>query len=345
MMPPREEPPMERHGSRLSRRVFVVGASAGLGLLAGCGRWPGQPLQPLQPKVHRIGVLAYEAPAASEAYVQDFRQGLRELGYDDQHLVLEFRGAEWQSERLPGLAAELVALNVDLILALAGDVARAAMEATTTIPIVFWISSEPVPSLVPSYARPGGNATGVTYVSSVLAGKRLDLLKQMLPAATRVAVLWQPTHLDTDFAETQVAAQALGVELLSLEVRRPDDIEPVLGTASAWKSDALIMVGSRLTGMYREQIMDLAARRRLPVVAQRKEDALAGSLLSYGPNQAESYRRAVYYVDRILKGTKPADLPIELPMRFDFVVNLKTAQALGITFPNEIMLQVTEVIQ
>jgi putative tryptophan/tyrosine transport system substrate-binding protein len=199
--------------------------------------------------------------------------------------------------------------------------------------------------LVPSYARPGGNATGVTYVSSVLAGKRLDLLAQVLPVAKRVAVLWQPTHLDTDFRETQAAAQALGVELLSLEVRRPDEIEPAFGTASIWHAEAMIVVGSRLTGVSREQIMNLAAQSRLPVVAQRKQDALAGSLLSYGPSMQDSQRRLAYYVDRILKGTKPADLPVEQPMRFDFVINLRTAQALGLTIPPHVLLQATEVIQ
>jgi putative tryptophan/tyrosine transport system substrate-binding protein len=327
---------------RVSRRRFATGAgAAGLALLAACGRLPWQ----AQPKVHRIGVLAYDTARANEAYTRDFRQGLNERGYDDEHLVIEFRGAEWQFERLPGLAAELLALNLDLILAFGGDVAQAVMQATATTPIVFWLSSEPVPSLVPSYAHPGGNATGVTYVSSVLAGKRLELLKQVLPGANRVAVLWQPTHVDTDFYETQAAAQIFGVELLSLEIRRPDDVEPAFATAGRWKSEAMIVVGSRLTGASRAQILDLAARQRLPVIAQRTEDALAGGLLSYGPNLGESHRRLAYYAARILKGAKPSDLPVEQPMVFDFAVNMKTARQLGISFPPEILLQVTEVIE
>jgi putative ABC transport system substrate-binding protein len=328
----------------MGRRRFVQGASvAGLGLLAGCGRLPWQAQPPAT--VHRLGVLTYGTPAASERDNAALRGGLHELGYDDRNLTIEYRGAEWQPERLPGLAAELVGLPVEIIVAMGGDVARAAIQATTTIPIVFSSSGDPVPGLVPSYARPGGNATGVTLVSSLLAGKRLELLKEVLPAASRVAVLWQPSHADTDFPETQVAARALGVELLSLEVLSPSDIESAFEAARAWPAEALIVVAGRLTGVHQERIMAGATQQRLPVISQRREYAEAGSLLTYGPSQAESYRRVAYYVDRILKGAKPADLPVEQPMRFEFIVNLKTAQALGITFPPEIMLQVTEVIQ
>ncbi len=326
-----------------TRRQVVQGASAvGLGLLAGCGRLPWQAAPAT---VHHLGVLAYDTPTASGPYTQAFRQGLRELRHDDQNIALEFRGAEWQPERLPGLAAELIALNVDLLLALGGEAARAAMQVTTTSPVVFWTSGEPVPTLVPSYARPGSNATGVTNVSSLLAGKRLELLKQVLPAATRVAVLWQPSHPDTDFSETQTAAQTLGVELLSLEVRRPSDIEPAFGAASAWQTEAMIVVGSRLTGVHRDLIQELAAKQLLPVVTQRREDATAGSLLSYGPNALDSHRRLAYYADRSLKGTKPADLPVEQPREFELVINLRTAQILGLTIPQHVLLQATEVIQ
>jgi putative ABC transport system substrate-binding protein len=327
-----------------TRRHFVQSVGAmGLALVVGCARLPGQAQQPA--KVPRIGVLSYGAPTANERDNSALREGLRELGYDDRNLAFEYRGAESQPERLPGLAAELVGLNVEVIVAMGGDIARVAIQTTTTIPIVFASSGDPVPGLVSSYARPGGNATGVTLVSSLLAGKRLELLKETLPSATRVAVLWQPTHADTDFPETQVAARALGVELLSLEVLSPSALEGVFDAARAWQAEALIVVAGRLTGVHEERIMALAAQQRLPVISQRSEYAEAGSLLSYGPSQAESYRRAAYYVDRILKGAKPADLPVEQPMRFEFVVNLKTAAALGITFPPEILLQVTEVIQ
>jgi putative ABC transport system substrate-binding protein len=326
-----------------SRRRFVRAVSIGsILLLEGCGRLS---LREQPPTVRRLGVLTYGTPAASERDNAALRQGLRELAYDDRNLSLEYRGAEWQPERLPGLAAELVGQGVELIVAMGGDVARATMQATTTIPIVFSSSGDPVPGLVPSYSRPGGNATGVTLVSSLLAAKRLGLLKEILPAATRVAVLWQPTHADTDFAETQVAAGTLGVGLLSLEVGSPGDVEGAFDTARAWQAEALIVVAGRLTSVHEERIMALATEQRLPVISQRREYAEAGSLLAYGPSQADSYRRAAYYVDRILRGTKPADLPVEQPREFDFVINLKTAQALGLTIPQHVLLQATEVIQ
>jgi putative ABC transport system substrate-binding protein len=291
-------------------------------------------------------VLAIESRAASERATATMRQALGELGYAEGHnLTVEYRAAEWQPERLPGLAAELVGEGVEVILAMGEVVARAAMQATTTTPIVFRTSGDPVPRLVPSYARPGGNATGVTMVSSLLAGRRLELLKEVMPASTRVAVLWQPSHADTDFPGTQVAAQTLGVELLSLELRGPGDIDSAFDAASAWHPEALIVVANQVTLAYPDRIMALAAQQRLPVVSQRRGYAEAGSLLTYGPSEADSYQRLAYYVDRILRGTKPTDLPVEQPTRFDFVINLKTAQALGLTIPPQVLAQATEVLQ
>jgi putative tryptophan/tyrosine transport system substrate-binding protein len=327
---------------QLSHRQVLQGVeAASLGLVAGCGRLPGQ-AQPAY--VRRLGVLAFESLAASERATSPFRQGLRELGYDDHTVAVEYRAADWQPERLPELAAELVGQGVEVVLVMGKVGARAAMQATTTIPIVFSTSGDAVPRLVPSYALPGGEATGVTMVSSLLAGKRLGLLKEVLPAATRVAVLWQPSHADTDFPETQVAARVLGVELLSLELQGPEDIASAFDVASTSR-EALIVVANRLTLAYPERIMELAAQQRLPVVSQRREHAEACGLLAYGPNAADSYRRLAYYVDRILKWAQPADLPVEQEMGFDFVINLRTAQALGLTIPPHVLLQATEVIQ
>ncbi|HZR98929.1 MAG TPA: ABC transporter substrate-binding protein [Chloroflexota bacterium] len=333
----------ERYGLSLSRRTFVRSAGfAGLVLLAGCGRLP-RAEQPVT--IRRLGVLAFENRAASERATLPVHQELRELGYGDHNLAVEYRAAEWQPERLPGLAAELVSQGVEVLLTMGEVVARAAMQATTTTPIVFRTSGDPVPRLVPSYAHPGGNATGVTMVSSQLAGKRLDLLKQLMPATSRVAVLWQPSHADTDFPGTQSAAQALGIELLSLELRDPGDIESAFEIASGWRPDALIVVANRLTLAYPGRIMALAAQQRLAVVAQRREYAEAGSVLTYGPSEADSYRRLAYYLDRIFKGTQPADLPVEQPTRFELVVNLKAARELGLAIPQHVLLQATEIIQ
>jgi putative tryptophan/tyrosine transport system substrate-binding protein len=332
---------VEHQGLPVSRRRFMQGAgAAGLGLVAGCGRLPWQAVPPT--KVYRIGVLA---PSGSDRNVEALRTGLREQGYvEGQNLTFEFRSGDG-NDGLPAVAAELVGLNVDLIFAMGGAPARAAKLATETIPIVFGVSTDPVPSLAASWARPGGNATGVIFASSLLAGKRLELLREIAPTISRVAVLWQPAHRDTDFIETEAAAQALGVELLSLEVHRPDELPSAFDAASQWRAEGLIIVASPFMTANAPQIVALATQQRLPTVSQWREFAEAGAVLTYGPNRADSFRRATYFVDRILKGTKPADLPVEQPTRFEVVVNLKAARLLGLTIPQHILLQATEVIQ
>jgi putative ABC transport system substrate-binding protein len=225
---------------------------------------------------------------------------------------------------------------------------RAAQQASVTIPVVMAFSSDPVRAgLVATLARPGENVTGLASLTGQLGGKRLELLKDTVPSLARVAMLWNPeiVERENEFAETAAAAQALGLGLQSVEVRHGGDLEYAFESIPQDRADALFLPNNPITNRYRSEIVDFSTEHRLPIMSNRREFVAAGSLMSYGPNYAELNRRAAYYVDRILKGAKPADLPIEQPMTFDFVVNMKTARELGIIFPNEILLQVTEVIQ
>jgi putative ABC transport system substrate-binding protein len=328
-----------------SRRQFLrAGLTvAGLGLLAGCGIRPG-PVSTT--KVPTLGVLLFSTPA-TDPTLNAFLQGLSELGYSEgQNLTLEYRYAEGKPDRLRDLASELVQLKPDVIFALGGDVAPAAKNATKTIPVVVATSADPVQGgLVTSLAHPGGNVTGVTFLSSALAGKRLELLKNLLPQLSRAAILWNPEHADADFQETHAAAAALAVELYSREVRRPSDLDDAYEALVGSGAGGLIVVPSRLTLLYAQQIVTFALTQRLPVVSGWVVFARAGGLLSYGPNLDAIVRRAASYVDRILKGASPADLPVEQPTIFDFVVNRKVAEALGLTIPTSVLAEATEVIQ
>jgi putative ABC transport system substrate-binding protein len=333
--------------SRLSRRQFVVGAGSAA-LLAGCGRLPWQAQQPA--KVPRIVLLGGGSHEAYRDRHEAFRQGLRDLGYvEDQNFVIESRMADGYLDRLPELAGEVARLPVDVIVVSSAAAVAAAKQATTTIPIVIAESDDPVErGFVASLARPGGNITGLSHIGKDLAQKRLELLKAMAPGASLVAVLWTRSGGGANiiqWTETRDAAQMLGVQLQSLEVQDPDDIERVLEATSRERLDALIVVHSGPVTLRRAQIIDFAAKSRLPAIYGFREYVEAGGLIAYGPNLPDMYRRAAYYVDRILKGTKPADLPVEQPMRFDFVVNMRTARELGITFPHEVALQITEVIE
>ncbi len=297
-------------------------------------------------KAARLGVLLFSTPDA-DPNLPTFRQGLSELGYvEGNNLTTVYRYAEGRPERLANLAVDLASLKPDVIFVLGGDVARFAKTATTAIPIVVAASADPVQmGLVPSLARPGGNVTGVTYVSSDLAAKRLQLLKEAAPRISRVAVLWNPDHIDPEYAETQAAGRRLGVHVQSLEVRGPDDFEAAFQAAAAARAEAIIVVSSRLMTFKRQHIMEFAALHRIPVVSGWGPWAHAGTLLSYGPDLNASVRRAAVYVDRILKGVNPADLPVEQPTTFDLVVNLKTAKALGLTIPPSLQVQATHVIE
>jgi putative ABC transport system substrate-binding protein len=323
----------------MTRRAFVTtlaGALVATPLSAGA--------QPRRPA--RIGVLLFSTPAA-DPNISTFRQAIRDLGWvEGRNLTLEYRYAEGRVERLPELAAELVRQQPDLIYVLGGDVAPSAKNATRTIPIVVAVSTDPVQAgLVPSLARPGGNLTGFTFALSDLAAKRLEMLHELAPRASRIAVLWNPDHADPDFRETQAAAPRLGVRIVSIETRRPDDFDAAFQTALRERADALIVVSSRLMIRERRRILEFAAAQRLPLATGWGAWAEGGALLTYGPNINEIVRRSAGHVDRILKGAKPADLPVEQPTRFELVINVKTAQALGLTLPQSLLVRADRVIQ
>jgi putative ABC transport system substrate-binding protein len=301
-------------------------------------------------KIARIG---YLAPAlAAGPVLEAFRQGLRDLGYvEGRNLVIEYRAAEGKFERLPALAAELVALKVDVIVAPPTVAALAAQQATKTLPIVFIGVADPVASgLVTSLARPGGNVTGSSNLTPELVGKCLEQLTQAVPGVSRVAVLWQPGALgertEKDMLkEADVAARALGVRLQFVEARGPADIDRAFSDMTRARASALTVLTSAMFINERRRLADLAANNRLPAVYTWREFVDAGGLMSYGPNLADLFRRAVTYVDKILKGAKPGDLPVEQPTKFELVINVKTAKALGLTIPQSVLGRADVVIQ
>ncbi len=305
-------------------------------------------------KVPRIGVLLTGSPEAplTLAVFGAFRQGLRELGYvEGQNIVIEERSAQGKVERFPDLAAELVRLKVDLIFAGNTPAARAAKQATSTIPIVVPVMADPVrDGLIASLARPGGNITGSTFLAPELVPKRLQLLKEAVPGASRVAVLWHPgvygerTMRDM-LKETEGAAKTLGVHLQLLEARGPNDFDRAFSAMSSGRADALIVFPSPMFFAEHKRIVDVAAKNRLPAIYPFREAVEAGGLMAYGASIPDLFRRSATHVDKILKGRKPADLPVEQPMRFEFVINMKTAKSLGLTFPQTILIQATELIQ
>ena len=294
----------------------------------------------------RVGVLLYGTPETDPNY-GSFLRGLRELGYvENQNIVLEPRSAEGKSERLPLLARELVAAKPDLIYVLGGDVAPSVRAATSTIAIVMAVSNDPVLSnLVASLARPGGNITGVTFVSSDLAAKRLQFLHELAPQLTRIAVLWNPDHVDPEYRETQAAGKTLGIQVHSLEARSRADLESAYQTALSVGAEALIPVSSRLTTLERASIIAFADRHRLMLASGWGPWAREGALLSYGPDLDEITRRSAAYVDKILRGASPADIPVEQPTRFQLVLNAKSARALGLTIPERLRALADEVIE
>jgi putative tryptophan/tyrosine transport system substrate-binding protein len=304
-------------------------------------------------KVARIGWLALNLAAAPHM-PEAFRQGLRDLGYvEGRNVVIEYRGAEGKPERLPALAAELVALKVDVIVAGGGTAGvLAAKQATKTIPIVFASgASDPVSSgLVTSLARPGGNVTGLTGLGPELVGKVLELLTQAVPGVSRVAALWQPGTLgertEKDMLKrAEDTGRALGVRLQFVEARGPDDFDRAFSDMTRARAGALAVLGSAMFFNERRRLVDLAAKHRLPAVYPWRDGVDAGGLMSYGPNGPDLFRRAAAYVDKILKGAKPADLPVEQPTKFELVVNLKTAKALGLTIPQTLLLRADQVIE
>jgi len=291
---------------------------------------------------------------APNSHLQEsFRQGLRDLGYiQGRNIVIEIRDAEGKPERLPALAAELVALKVDVIVTGGGTPpALAAKQATKTIPIVFSSAPDPVTDrLVTSLARPGGNVTGSSNLNPELVGKCLEQLTQAVPRISLVAVLWQSGFMDerTDremLKAADVAARALRVRLQVVEARVPGDIDRAFSKMTGERADALTVLPSAMLFTERRRLVDLAAKHRLPAVYVQREFVDAGGLMSYGPNLADLFRRAATYVDKILKGAKPADLPVEQPTKFELVINLKAAKALGLTIPQSLLGRADEVMQ
>jgi putative tryptophan/tyrosine transport system substrate-binding protein len=338
---------MDRRGRHLSHRQFVAGA-VGLGLLAGCGRLPGQ-RQAQQPvRIPRVGIL-YAARGATSNQAH-FIQTLREIGHvDGQTVVIETRVAAGRADLMATYVDELIRLPVDVIVAVGSPATLAARKATDRIPIVqaFGAADLVREGIVASLARPGGNVTGLTEIAPELSAKRLELLKQAVPGLSRVAVLWNPGFPSAvlSWEEIQGAAQILGVRVHSMEVRRADDLDSLFAAATRERADGLVVLTDAITVTEAEQIAGLAAEHRLPGIFDRREFAAAGGLMSYGPDAMDMAQRAAVFVHKILEGAKPSDLPIERPVRFTLVVNLKTAEALTITLPNEIRLQVTEVLQ
>jgi ABC-type uncharacterized transport system substrate-binding protein len=298
------------------------------------------------PRVARVGVLLFGAPEA-EANLPAFRQGLAELGWvEGKTLATIYRAAEGHPDRLPALAQELVALKPDIIFALGGDVAPFARAATSSIPVIMAVSVDPVRTgLVASLVNPGGNVTGVTFVSSELAAKRLQFLKQAMPGIARVAILWNPDHVDPEYSETQLAGKILGIRVQSLEARSAGDLDLAFQSAAAENAEAIIVVSARLMNFNRARIQALAARGRLPLVSGWGPWAETGALFSYGPDLDAIVGRAAIHADRVLRGAQPAKLPVEQPTKLDLIINLKTAKALGVTVPRSLLLQAAHVIE
>jgi len=302
-----------------------------------------------QIKVSRIGLLSPTTSSDSVHLHQAFQLGLRERGWvEGKNISFEYRYAEGRSDRLPELAADLVRLKVDVIVTAFTSEAQAAQKATKAIPIVMAAAGDPVANgLVASLARPGGNITGLSQMISELAGKRLELLKEMIPKLSRVAVLWNAQSASSTlyWKELQLPARQLGIQLHSLEVRIPNDFEKAFEDATRAGAGAVVITGAPVITTNRKRIADLAAKSRLASIHQTSTFADAGGLMTYGPDQPDMFRRAATFVDTILKGAKPADLPVEQPTKFELVINTKTAQALGITIPAVVMVQATRLIE
>ncbi len=328
----------------MNRRTFLCGLTLGtLALpLAAEAQQAG--------KVYRIGYLGTSSPSLEPHYVEAFRQKLRDLGYiEGQNSVIEYRWAEGQDDRLPGLAAELVRLKADVIVTTGTPGTLAAKQATKTIPIVMASSGNPVQSgLGASLNRPGGNVTGLSIFAPELEGKRLELLKEAVPRLSRVALLWNPANpaLTVVFQQTQIAAQALRLTPQPVvEVRRVTDFENAFSTIAGARPQALVVLVDRLLLAHRRRIVDFAANSRLPAMYGYRDYVDAGGLMSYAPSNIDLFRGAAIYVDKILKGANPANLPVQQPAKFELVINLKTAKALGLTIPPSLRLRADEVIQ
>ena len=298
-------------------------------------------------KIFQLGFISSSVTNVSHPFLTGLRQGLSELGYkESKNITIEYRFGT--TEELPKLAEDLVRLQVDVIIAGGSEGIIASQKATQTIPIVMTNSGDAVQSgLVASLRRPGGNITGMTQISPELAAKRLELLQETIPGLARVAVLWHPLHPNTPelFKETQAASQKLGLQLLSLEVKTPEDFATAFAMAIQQRAEALIVLRDPFIVQHRARIADLALASRLPAIYETRDFLEAGGLILCGPSFWHLYRRSALYVDKILKGANPADMPVQTPWEFEFVINLKTAKALGITIPPSLLFQADEVLQ
>lgn len=327
----------------VSRQWSVISISLSAMLFAFCISAAAQ-----QPKkVHRIGIL--RAGSAPDPFVEAFRQSLRDLGHvEGKSIAIEYRWAEGKNERLPDFAADLVRLKVDVIVAAGPSATHSIKKATTTIPVVMAFDYDPVGSgAVDDLARPGGNITGLSALYPEISGKRLELLKEIVPKLSRLAILGSSTQPGNAQAlkEMELAARTLGVQLQYLEVRAPKDIESAFLAATQERADAVLVLTSPVFVSQRTELADLAIKSRVPATYQASEYVEAGGLMSYGVNIADLHRRAATYVDKILKGAKPADLPVEQPQKFELIINLKAAKRIGLTIPPNVLARADRVIK
>jgi putative ABC transport system substrate-binding protein len=327
----------------MNRRAFTT-------LLCGAAvAWPIAARAQQAGKVHRIGVLETISTTLNVANFYALREGLRQLGYaEGQNLVIEYRSADGRDDRFPGLARELLALKVDVIVTRGTPAAKAVKNATSTVPVVMMASGDPVGvGLVTSLARPGGNITGLSAIVGELSPKRLELIREIVPGLARIAVLANTSNdaVRRDWARIETAARSLGVQSQLLDLRESDALGPTFDDASARRADALVVVIDAITQANQQRIVDLAMKHRLPAIYSSREFVDAGGLISYGVSYPDLYRRAATYVDKILKGTKPADLPVVQPTKFELVINLKTAKALGLQIPDKLLALADEVIE
>lgn len=310
-----------------------------------------QPVYAQHPKkIPRIGILTAGSPSSDAAWIEAFRQGLRELGYVEGHsIVIEYRYGEGKTAQYPALVTELVQLKVELIVVGGATATRAAKKVTTLIPLVMANVTDPVAlGFVASLARPGGNITGVSNLAPELGKKRLELLKEIVPQLSRVAVFGDPSSPShaPGWRETESAGRSLGVQVKSVEVRAPNpDFAAAFSAITSYRADALMTLSQPLIRVYRQQIVDFTVKRRMPAIFHTRAFVEAGGLMSYAADTIELYRRAATHVDKILKGAKPADLPVEQPTKFNLVVNLKTAKALGLTVPPMLLSRADKVIE
>jgi putative ABC transport system substrate-binding protein len=311
--------------------------------------WSSSPDAQQPAKIRRVGILSDESPLVGAKTFEPFAQGLRDLGWiEGQNIAFERRYAAENYKILPGLAAELVRIQPDVISVIGTPAARAAKTATQTIPIVFARISDPIGAgLVPSLARPGGNITGVSIQTRELAAKLLELLTTTVPDAKRVGALWDPNFppASPQLQEVEGAARSLKLELITEPVRSSDDFAPAVRAMVEQGASAIVVVGAAIFFEHPQQLADLMVKARLPGIFFRREQVEAGGLMSYGTNFPDMYRRAAVYVDKILKGAEPADLPVEQPTKFELVINLKTAKALGLTIPPMLLARADEVIE